>query len=292
MTIRKLPPRTGTGLPLRAFTDAELSTLPTLMRCVHEERLRGAHWNDQEEYEGVQPPSEDPDTPTLPEQRDGARRIALGGRFSVRAAFATHEPHDGLVHMTGDESLLEMQVGWIAEAHLNVKYVQRQVGPISWTDAKGETRQHTLDQVHHLVSGERVGAVIKPSDLTRSEEFNQMVASLRYAAVPHFCDTIRILTERSFARARALDARRYLDLARWPDSAAETAVLNVLADSAGPRPVGRVREASGFGGRAFRACLCLAAQGRIVRHGAETFGLATLVEAAKTTALAKEGAAA
>lgn len=150
------------------------------------------------------------------------------------------------------ESDLERQVALLVIYSPGVIDVEDQVGPVTWTDARGKTRHHTFDFAVTRVTADgkkvRYGLAVKPEHRANSAKFCDEMERVTRAAVPLLVDRVFVVTQaninkKDLTRAKQLHGARIpvpeidCQLSCLPSFTEWTCISDVLA-TAGLGPEG------------------------------------------------------
>ena len=136
-----------------------------------------------------------------------------------------------------------------------------------YRDDEGRLRRHYFDFVVMTAAGLRIALAYKPSDRVKALDFEAYLADLATRISPAFADEIKLITEHDFPPVQVANANLINDCQRDPPNDADEAVLEILDDLTGAVRIADLRDATGYGGEAFRATVRLIGQRRIVMEG-------------------------
>ncbi|MFN3312485.1 MAG: TnsA endonuclease N-terminal domain-containing protein [Hyphomonas sp.] len=138
-------------------------------------------------------------------------------------------------------------------ARPDVTDVWDQPPPVSYRDATGRKRNHTFDFLITLTDGQRIAVAVKPDALAERHGFRETLQRIRAATPLSFANEIVLITERSYSPSAARNAQKLHDFRRTPDPEADGSIEKLVRDLSGPTTIAELVEATGLGGRAFRA---------------------------------------
>lgn len=196
----------------------------------------------------------EPQTVTrLPAPSRAARLPSARSRASSRSLLATKLPADDHWRYVWAESKLEQRVFFLLAAHPDSWDIQEQPPAITWTTAGGKPERHFFDFLLTQHSGQRFAIAVKPAEIVARRGFRAHLQRIREATPLSFAQHVVLITDRSFTRAEADNAERLHQFRRFPDPEADAAVAAILQGLTTETTIASVVEASGLGGRAFRA---------------------------------------
>ncbi|WP_244507736.1 hypothetical protein [Methylobacterium phyllostachyos] len=150
----------------------------------------------------------------------------------------------------------------------------------TYRDEEGRLRRHYFDFVVTTAEGLRIALAYKPSDRVKALDFEAYLAELATRISPAFADEIKLITEHDFPPIQVANANLINDCRRDQPNDADEAVLEMLGDLTGAVRIADLRDATGYGGEAFRAIVRLIGQRRIVMEGQGRIGGETWVRIA------------
>lgn len=151
------------------------------------------------------------------------------------------------------ESKREQDVLYLLLARPDVVDIWDQPPPVFYHDANGRKRSHTFDFLITLTSGKRIAIAVKPDAIAERQGFRETLQRLRAATPLSFASEIVLITERSYCPSAARNAQKLHDFRRTPDPEADGSIETLVQSLSGPTTIAELVEASGLGGRAFRA---------------------------------------
>lgn len=151
------------------------------------------------------------------------------------------------------ESKREQDVLYLLLARPDVVDVWDQPPPVSYRDATGRKRSHVFDFLITLTSGQRIAIAVKPAAIAERQSFRETLQRIRAATQLSFANEIVLVTERSYCPSAARNAQKLHDFRRVPDPEADSSMETLVRDLRGPATIADLVDASGLGGRAFRA---------------------------------------
>ncbi|MBA4490638.1 TnsA endonuclease N-terminal domain-containing protein [Paracoccus sp. S1E-3] len=151
------------------------------------------------------------------------------------------------------ESKREQDVLYLLMARSDVVDVWDQPPPVSYRDAMGRQRNHTFDFLITLIDGRRIAIAVKPEAIAARQGFRETLQLIRAATPLGYARGIVLVTERSYTPSAARNAQKLHDFRRTPDPDADEVVASLVQDISGPTTIAELVQASGLGGRAFRA---------------------------------------
>lgn len=149
-----------------------------------------------------------------------------------------------------------------------------------YRDDAGVTRRHYFDFVVRMRDGVRKALAYKPSERVEALNFEAFLHDLAGRISPEVADEIVLITEADIPRATIRNAALLHDCRRDPPGEADAAVLAALSTVVGQISIGDLRDATGYGGEAFRAIIRLIGSRRIATKGFAAITADTLVWAA------------
>lgn len=196
----------------------------------------------------------EPQTVTrLPDPSRAARLPSARSRASTRSVLKTQLPADVHPRHLWCESKLEQRVLFLLAAHPETWDIQEQPPAITWTTDCGTRRQHFFDFLLTQRSGERFAIAVKRAEIVTRSGFRADLQLIREATPFSFARHVVLITDRSFTLAEAENAERLHQFRQSPDPEADAAVAALLNAVTTETTIASVVEASGLGGRAFRA---------------------------------------
>ncbi|KQQ13639.1 hypothetical protein ASF53_11745 [Methylobacterium sp. Leaf123] len=149
-----------------------------------------------------------------------------------------------------------------------------------YRDDAGIVRKHYFDAILTMRDGTRKAVSYKPSRRADTIGFADYLIDLAARISPVVADEILLITERDLPKDALYNAALLHDCRRDPPGDADAAVLSVLATVVGEISIGDLRDATGYGGEAFRAIVRLIGSRRITTKGFAAITADTLVWAA------------
>lgn len=153
------------------------------------------------------------------------------------------------------ESKREQEVLYLLLARPDVLDVWDQPPPVSYRDATGRKRNHTFDFLIKLIDGRRIAIAVKPEAIAERQGFRETLQLIRAATPLSYAHDIVLITERSYTPSAARNAQKLHDFRRTPDPDADEVIASLVHDLNGPMTMAELVQASGLGGRAFRAAV-------------------------------------
>ncbi|SEO36830.1 TnsA endonuclease N terminal [Paracoccus alcaliphilus] len=138
-------------------------------------------------------------------------------------------------------------------ARPDVVEVWDQPPPVCYQDTTGRKRSHTFDFLIAVTSGKRIAIAVKPDAIAERQGFRETLQRIRAATPLSFADKVVLITERSYCPSAARNAQKLHDFRRTPDPEADGSIETLVRGLSGPTTIAELVEASGLGGRAFRA---------------------------------------
>lgn len=151
------------------------------------------------------------------------------------------------------ESKREQDVLYLLLARPDVADIWDQPPPVSYCDATGRKRSHTFDFLITLTDGQRIAIAVKPYSIAERQVFREVLQCIRAATPLSFANEIVLITERSYCPSAARNAQKLHDFRRTLDPEADSSIETLVRGLSGPTTIAKLVEASGLGGRAFRA---------------------------------------
>lgn len=151
------------------------------------------------------------------------------------------------------ESKREQDVLYLLLARPDVVDVWDQPPLVSYRDATGRRRNHTFDFLITLTDGRRIAIAVKPEAIVERTGFRETLQLIRASTPLSFANEVVLITERSYTPSDARNAQKLHDFRRTPDPEAEEVIGALVQDVNGPTTIAELVQASGLGGRAFRA---------------------------------------
>lgn len=151
------------------------------------------------------------------------------------------------------ESKREQDVLYLLLARPDVVDIWDQPPPVFYHDANGRKRSHTFDFLITLSSRKRIAIAVKPDAIAERQGFRETLQCIRAATPLSFANEIVLITERSYCPSAARNAQKLHDFRRTPDPEADGSIGTLVRGLSGPTTIAELVEASGLGGRAFRA---------------------------------------
>ena len=196
----------------------------------------------------------EPQTVTrLPDPSCAARLPSARSRVSTRSVLRTQLPANAHPRHLWCESKLEQRVFYLLAARPDTWDIQEQPPAILWTTANGRQSPHFFDFLLTQRSGQRIAIAVKPAETVARRGFRADLQRIREATPITFAHHVVLITDRSFTLAEAENAERLHQFCSFPDPEADAAVASLLRDLTTETTIASLIEASGLGGRAFRA---------------------------------------
>ncbi len=151
------------------------------------------------------------------------------------------------------ESKREQDALYMLLARPDVVDIWDQPPPISYCDATGRKRSHTFDFLITLIDGRRIAIAVKPAAIVERTGFRETLQRIRAAAPLSYANEVVLITERSYTPSAARNAQKLHEFRRTPDPEADEVIAAIARGLSSPTTIAELVEASGLGGRAFRA---------------------------------------
>lgn len=132
---------------------------------------------------------------------EASRTITLKSSASNRGFLLNHTCHRWI----GYESALERDFLTVLLARPGVKNLQEQPGPVTYVDADGELRKHTLDVLVELDSGKKIACDVKANSRRESSGIDDVQRQVRDQN-PGYADKFIVRTDREISRVQVRNA--------------------------------------------------------------------------------------
>ena len=216
-----------------------------------------------------------------PSASKASRRSPLKGKTtsSVRGSLVNPATNREMVY----DSTLERDLIGIAVAHPDVVAVREQPAPITYVDADGRRRSHTLDLIADLRGGIRLNIAVKPASKVRSSGIEDTLERLQAQSARGPNERFVVRTGDHITRDRAADARLILKSRRMRDEAVIAEVGAVASTLRGTVPIATLMAASRNDGHGFMAVVALIGDGVLEHVGPGRISPASRVRPASNT---------
>lgn len=190
---------------------------------------------------------------TRPLPSRATRKPPARSKSSSRGQVPSQTAADSRPRLRHVESKGELSALYLLLARPDVVDVWDQPPPVSYRDATGRRRSHTFDFLISLTDGRRIAIAVKPEAIVERTGFRETLRLIRAATPLSYAHEVVLITERSYTPSAARNAQKLHDFRRTPDPEAEEAIGALVQDLKGPTTIAELVEATGLGGRAFRA---------------------------------------
>lgn len=211
----------------------------------------------------------------LPNPSRSTRKINWRSRASCRGTLVLRLC--GRSQVVVYESLLELMCILLICSRGDVVDVWDQPRPIPFHLPDGSRHEHTFDYWVQLADGLRYGVAVKPIDHVAKYEFDLRLGYVRAELPSDFADEVVLMSEADFTRAQALNAQRYHEFIKKPDTEADELIVRAACEQPAPMTLANLIEESGLGRRGFRAGFRSIVEGKLRSLSSGKIGLQTLV---------------
>ncbi|TDL84621.1 hypothetical protein E2L05_17575 [Meridianimarinicoccus aquatilis] len=111
--------------------------------------------------------------------------------------------------------------------------LEEQLAPLPFTHPTGRASSHFFDFRYTTKGGQRICISVKPERIAKTFVYQQVIDSVRAAAVGNICDVVATVTERNINPVELHNAELY-HAARKPDPVFDAVILEALNDLDGP----------------------------------------------------------
>ncbi|MBM1689274.1 hypothetical protein [Sulfitobacter geojensis] len=211
----------------------------------------------------------------VPDPSRSSRKINWRSRASCRGTIvlSLNSRQQVVVY----ESLLELMCILLISSRGDLADVWDQPEPIRFTLPDGSHHEHTFDYRVTLTDGLRYAVAIKPIHHVEKYDFDLKLGYICAALPDAFADEVILMSEADFTRAQALNAQRYYEFTKKPDTDADDHIVRVAYEQHEPTVLEDLIAKSRLGGRGFRAGFRAIIEGKLkpLSHG--KIGLQTMV---------------
>lgn len=185
----------------------------------------------------------------------GRRTINPRSRGSCRIFAVFPDKETGSPRVYGLDSQLEYHHLALTLVDDSVQQVLEQFGPIRFRQEDGSYGTHYFDLLITYKSGRRVAVAVKPNARITSGRFVRELKQISRTKPFGTADEVRLVTEQSFSRTKAMNAVTYLRFALCPDPEADERMNSTLANIPGELTIADLVRISRTGPRGFRAAV-------------------------------------
>lgn len=206
------------------------------------------------------------------------RKVAMRSRTSCRGFIPVWLPSEQWWRRIVFESQLELIFIQLILSQGNVFDIWEQPRPVPFIHENGKRAQHYFDFLITWMDGSKTAWAVKPFELVQRRGFDKEIALIASQTPKSFADEVRLFTDAGFQRYEAVNASRFQQFSKNPDTEADAAVATEISTLNDATTIAQIVEKTAMSGRAYRAVVRAIFRGDLLQVNGGLIDYPTLVK--------------